>query len=305
MNSAELKEKFDLYLKEKSALYLSENNSLTESIKYSLMADGKRIRPLLCLGFAQGVSGNLNMAMSCGAAVEMIHTYSLIHDDLPAMDNDDFRRGRLSNHKVFGEAGAILAGDALLNLAPEFLIRELTLQAVDPVKTLELTTLLLKASGHEGMVKGQAMDMEYEKKNLETIDKDILKSALINMHKLKTGSIISWSCVAGLYTHSDLNLIRKYKCQVEALGQQIGLLFQIVDDVLDVTSEKEKLGKTPGKDQEKGKLTYTNLHGLKATSELGQSLVKNILDDLEKLHHFSGDWSVVRGIVRTLEKSLI
>lgn len=304
MKSSVLKEKFEIYLKEKTHFYLQDKSSLTEAIEYSLLADGKRVRPLLVTGFAQGFGAQLNVALACGVAVEMIHTYSLIHDDLPAMDNDDYRRGRLSNHKVYGEATAILAGDSLLNLAPEFLLRELQEQKVEPRRITQIVTSLLKASGHAGMIKGQALDMEYEKKDLTSLDSVKLVEILRSIHKLKTGSLITWSCLAGLYSHTDEDIVTKYKCLVESIGQRIGLLFQIVDDILDETSSRDQLGKTPGKDKEAGKLTYISLYGLKEATQMALQLVADIRLDLEGPDLSKGDWTVVKHILETLEKKV-
>ena len=299
-----MKDAFETYLKVKSDFYFKEKSSLNEAIVYSLLAPGKRVRPLLSLGFAQGFGGNLEMAFSCGMAVEMIHAYSLIHDDLPAMDNDDFRRGRPTNHKVYGEATAILAGDSLLNFAPEFLQKELLAQNIEPAKILEITNLLLKASGYEGMVKGQALDMKFESEDLSKYEKNELDSILREIHKLKTGSIITWSCLAGLYTASDSTLIKKYKCQVESIGQRIGLLFQMVDDVQDATAALEQLGKTPGKDEKQGKLTYTNLHGVDGAKAMAKALAADIRQDLEELAALKGNWSLILQILNGIEARL-
>lgn len=304
MNSQTQKETFEAYLKSKSNSYFQEKSSLNEAIEYSLLAPGKRVRPLLCIGFCQGFNGNSEMALACGVAIEMIHAYSLIHDDLPAMDNDDYRRGRLTNHKVYGEATAILAGDSLLNMAPEFLLKELVPLKMESVKIVELVGLMLKSSGHEGMVKGQALDMKYETEDLTTYDKTTLDGILRNIHKLKTGAIITWSCIAGLYTHSDKTQIQKYKCKVESVGQRIGLLFQMVDDVLDVTATLEDLGKTPGKDEAAGKLTYTNLHGLAGATKMARALAQEIYVDLEEFQQLKGDWTIIKEIVGALEKKL-
>ena len=299
-----MKDAFETYLKVKSDFYFREKSSLNEAIVYSLLAPGKRVRPLLSLGFAQGFGGSLEMAFTCGMAVEMIHAYSLIHDDLPAMDNDDFRRGRATNHKVYGEATAILAGDSLLNFAPEFLQKELLTQNIEPAKILEITNLLLKASGHEGMVKGQALDMKFESEDLSKYEKNELDSILREIHKLKTGSIITWSCLAGLYSHPDSALIKKYKCPVESIGQRIGLLFQMVDDVQDKTATLAELGKTPGKDEKSGKLTYTNLHGLEGATKLARNLATDIRQDLEELSALKGDWSLISSILNGIEARL-
>ena len=304
MSSQQQKEAFETFLKDKSGNYFQEISSLNEAILYSLLAPGKRVRPLLCIGFSQGFKGRQDIALASGMAVEMIHAYSLIHDDLPAMDNDDYRRGRLTNHKVYGEATAILAGDSLLNMAPEFLLKELNAAKVDPQLTLDLVTLLLESSGHLGMVKGQALDMKYETEDLSKYDKQTLDSILRNIHKLKTGAIITWSCIAGLYATADKTLIQKYKCQVQSIGQRIGLLFQMVDDVLDVTASLADLGKTPGKDAKAGKLTYTNLHGLDGATQMARTLAQEIHTDLEEMKEVQGNWTIIKEIVNSLEQKL-
>lgn len=294
---------FETFLSEKTKAYFPLPSLLNESIHYSLLSEGKRIRPLLCLGFSQAFQGNQDQALRLATAVEMIHSYSLIHDDLPAMDNDDLRRGKPTNHKVYGEAHAILAGDSLLNFAPEFLLKELSALQVDAQKILEIVVLLLEASGHEGMVQGQSFDMEYEGKDLSQLDKATLEKTLINIHKLKTGAIITWSCVAGLYSHHDMAVIQKNKCRVQSIGQQIGLLFQIVDDILDVTSSSQQLGKTAGKDQQQNKLTYVGLHGLGTSTSMAKSLIQDIYEDLDKLQ-IEGNWQIIREIIGSLGKQL-
>lgn len=289
---------FEQFLIDKTESYFPLPSLLNEAIRYSLLSEGKRIRPLLCLGFAQAFQGNQDQALRSAVAVEMIHAYSLIHDDLPAMDNDDMRRGRPTNHKVYGEAHAILAGDSLLNMTPEFLIKELRLLKVDPNKILDLVTLLLEASGHEGMIKGQSLDMDSQ------FDKQASETILNNIHKLKTGALITWSCVAGLHSHSDTAIILKYNCQVKSLGQRIGLLFQIVDDIIDVTSDLKQLGKTPGKDQKQDKLTYTNLYGVEKSTSMARSFIQEIYKDLKEFQ-VKGDWTIIKEIIGALEKKLL
>lgn len=294
---------FDAFLVEKTHAYFPLPSLLNEAIHYSLLSEGKRIRPLLCLGFSQAFKGDQKIALRLAMAVEMIHAYSLIHDDLPAMDNDDFRRGVPTNHKVFGEAQAILAGDSLLNMAPEFLMKELRALNVDPNKLLDIVTLLLEASGHLGMVQGQSLDMDYGQKDLCLIDKASLENILINIHKLKTGAIITWSCVAGLYSQADASQIQKKLCMVKSLGQRIGLLFQVIDDILDVTSTLEKLGKTPGKDQVSAKLTYTNLYGIDGATQMAKSLIQEIYQDLEELNILNNS-PIILDIIKSLEDKL-
>jgi geranylgeranyl diphosphate synthase type II len=299
------KDLFESYLQQKSHFYFKENNSLNEAIKYSLLAPGKRIRPLLSIGFALGFNGQLEMSYCTGMAVEMIHAYSLIHDDLPSIDNDDFRRGMPTNHKVFGEATAILAGDSLLNFSSEFLLVELSSLKIKPEKVIELVTLLMKSSGHKGMIKGQSLDMYYQAQNLKEYDSNFLNETLRNIHLLKTGSIITWSCLSGLYTSNSQIIVDKYKKQVEEIGQKIGLLFQMIDDVLDETASLEQLGKTPGKDKIAGKMTYSNLLGTKTTIELSNKLAQELRSDIDNLKETQGNWSIIKEILDLLTKKLV
>jgi geranylgeranyl diphosphate synthase type II len=303
MDLSEQKRIFDNFLVEKTNQYFPLPSKLNEAIHYSLLGEGKRIRPLLCLGFSQVFNGNQAEALRLAVAVEMIHAYSLIHDDLPAMDNDDMRRGVPTNHKVYGEANAILAGDSLLTMAPEFLLKELSLLKSEPLKIIELVTKLLEASGHQGMVMGQALDMEYESKDLSALDKKEIERTLTNIHKLKTGSIITWSCLAGLYSHPDQEFIARNACHVQSIGQRIGLLFQIVDDILDETSTLQELGKTPGKDHKSAKLTYTNLHGVSDATIIAKHLILEIGEDLAGLQG-SSNWKIISEIIDSLGKKL-
>ena len=280
--STQFLSEFNLYLKQKADILFPVENELNQAIRYSLLAEGKRIRPLFAMGFCEAFKGDQKMAMACGLAVEMIHAYSLIHDDLPAMDNDDFRRGKPTNHKVFGEAKAILAGDALLNAAPEFLINELQNLNVKPELILKITTLLLKASGHQGMIKGQALDIQCEM-NLPPVDAQ--KNILREIHLNKTGQLIAWSCLAGLYSCGDINFSSTNIQKVEKIGHDFGLLFQIIDDLLDVTASLEDLGKTPGKDAKSGKLTYISLYGKEMTTKLAIKIISDIECELLNLEN--------------------
>lgn len=301
MNSSQAKENFESFLKQKAEFYFREVSTLNEAVLYSLLAPGKRVRPLLCMGFSQGFSGKSELAKCSGMSVEMIHAYSLIHDDLPAMDNDDYRRGRPTNHKVYGEATAILAGDALLTFAPEFLLKELKSLDHDPFLTVDLVTALLQSCGHDGMVKGQALDMKFETEDLSAYSHSTLEDILKTIHCHKTGAIITWSCVAGLYSRADAKFIQENLSAVTAVGQKIGLLFQMVDDILDVTATIEELGKTPGKDEKAGKLTYTQLYGLKGARLQALELVRSIHADLATWATV-GDWTIIHEVVSALEE---
>lgn len=212
--------------------------SLRESMAYSLFAGGKRLRPALCLESCRMLSGDMQMAAYAACALEMIHTYSLIHDDLPAMDNDAMRRGKPSNHMVFGEASAILAGDGLLSLAMETLARYCNPEIARAV-----------TQGAMDMVAGQSLD-------LSGIDGE---QALYEIHRLKTGALIRASVLSGACCASAT---KEDFFALSGFSDAFGLLFQITDDILDVTGEDAALGKTAGKDERAGKLTFTSLYGL-------------------------------------------
>jgi geranylgeranyl diphosphate synthase type II len=222
---------------------------LAEAMRYSLEAGGKRVRPVLCLLACEAVGGTVEQALPGALALEYIHTYSLIHDDLPAMDDDDLRRGRPTNHKVFGEGHAILAGDALLTEA----FGVLASAGLDPVKRAEALALLAEGAGWRGMAGGQALDLEGEK--IESYDLDHLRL----IHRLKTGALLRTSleigAVLGGATPTERTALRAY-------GEAIGLAFQIQDDILDATATEADLGKRAGKDAGRGKITYPSLLGL-------------------------------------------
>ncbi|TDO70377.1 farnesyl-diphosphate synthase [Halanaerobium saccharolyticum] len=226
---------------------------LTEAMKYTLLSGGKRIRPVLSLLTAELLGGNYQAALKAGSALEMIHSYSLIHDDLPAMDDDDLRRGKKTNHLVFGEAAAILAGDALLTYAFEVL-SELELKPEAKIKIIANTA---KFSGYQGMVGGQVLDIEAENKKLSLAE-------MQKVHRAKTGALIKASVLNGLYC-SDFNSAEKRA--LLAYAENIGVLFQIVDDLLDLTGDTEKLGKVVGRDQELNKSTYPKLMGVEAAKK--------------------------------------
>ncbi len=222
---------------------------LAEAMRYSLEAGGKRVRPVLCLLAAEAVGGRAEDALPGAMALEYVHTYSLIHDDLPAMDDDDLRRGRPTNHKVYGEGHAILAGDGLLTEA----FRVLAAGPGDPATLLEATVLLAEAAGWRGMVGGQALDLEGE--TLAHYDLDHLRL----IHRLKTGALLRASlemgAVLGGASPADRAALKGY-------GEAIGLAFQIQDDILDATATDADLGKRAGKDAGRGKITYPSLLGL-------------------------------------------
>jgi len=222
---------------------------LRDSMLYSIQAGGKRIRPILLLMACEAYGGSPNRALPVGCAVEMVHTYSLIHDDLPAMDNDDVRRGMPTNHKKFDDATAILAGDGLLTASFFAITNHDLLQDEEKVY---LSRELSKASGAEGMVAGQMLDMEAENQEL-TVEK------LEEIHKHKTGELLRFSAVAGAYVgganQDQLQSIEKY-------ARHLGLLFQVQDDILDVIGDEEEMGKPVGSDETNQKSTYPQLLGL-------------------------------------------
>jgi len=242
-----------------------------EAMRYSLLAGGKRVRPILCLATCEMIGGTIEMAMPTACAVEMIHTMSLIHDDLPAMDNDDYRRGKLTNHKVYGEDVAILAGDGLLALAFEFVAIE-TPQTVKRELVLQVIARLGRALGAAGLVGGQVVDLESEGKS------DISLETLNFIHQHKTAALLEACVVCGGIiagaSPEDVQRLTRY-------AQNIGLAFQIIDDILDITSTQEQLGKTAGKDQKAQKVTYPSLWGLEESRSKAQELVKAACAELE------------------------
>ncbi len=231
-----------------------------QAMRYSLFAGGKRFRPALCLAAAESLGENAVKLLPVAGAIEMVHTYSLIHDDLPAMDDDDFRRGKPTNHKVFGEAIAILAGDALLTLAIEILSRS----EYDPDVRTRLIALLTEAIGTCGMIGGQVIDMVSEARQLNRIE-------LEQLHSMKTAALIRFSASA------SAAVLRSGQTIEEAFanyGESIGLAFQIVDDILDIEGKTEILGKTAGKDARKMKVTYPSLIGIEESKQLAANLVE-------------------------------
>lgn len=240
-----------------------------EAMRYSLMAGGKRLRPILCLATCELMGGTIEMAMPTACALEMIHTMSLIHDDLPAMDNDDYRRGKLTNHKVFGEDIAILAGDGLLAYAFEHVAIETKNVPAD--RLLRIVAILGRAVGAAGLVGGQVVDLESEGKggiSLDTLN-------FIHNHKtaaLLEASVTSGGILAGV-SDNDLQRLSRY-------AQNIGLAFQIVDDILDITATGEELGKTAGKDLLAQKATYPSFWGIEESRKQASTLISQAKAEL-------------------------
>lgn len=263
--------------------------TVIQAMNYSLKAGGKRLRPILTLESCKIVGGKEEDAIPFAVAIEMIHTYSLIHDDLPALDNDDLRRGKPTNHKVFGEAMATLAGDALLNYAFEIMLSS-SIDKKDANKYLKAINEVAKHAGIYGMIGGQVVDVESENK---IIDKDKLdfihlnKTAAMIIGCMRAGAII------GGASEEELEKVTKY-------GKNIGLSFQIVDDILDITGDEAKLGKPIGSDIENSKSTYPSLLGLEKSRQIARQLIdegKSSIDDLSSEIDFLnqlGDYIISR-----------
>lgn len=271
---------FDLevYLKQQQSLVeealerslpIAKPEKIYEAMRYSLLAGGKRLRPILCLTTCELMGGTLEMAMPTACALEMIHTMSLIHDDLPAMDNDDYRRGKLTNHKVYGEDIAILAGDGLLAYAFEYVATQT--RNVPPQRIIEVIARLGHTVGAAGLVGGQVLDLESEGKA------DISVDTLTFIHTHKTGALLETSVVSGAILagapEADVQRLSKY-------AQNIGLAFQIIDDILDITATQEELGKTAGKDLRAQKATYPSLWGVEESRNQARHLVNGAIAQL-------------------------
>jgi geranylgeranyl diphosphate synthase, type II len=242
--------------------------SIHRAMRYSVFAGGKRIRPILCIEAARMFTAEQNGPVHVGCSLELIHTYSLIHDDLPALDNDDMRRGKATNHKVFGEATAILAGDALLTLA----FHTLAMAPVEPQRRLAILAMVAEAAGTDrGMIGGQVADLEAEGKASD-------KAMLEYIHRSKTAALIRASIVAGAIAggadRADVTRLLNF-------GENIGWAFQVVDDILDVEESSAALGKTAGKDQAQKKATYPALHGLEVSRDIAADLEAKALKELD------------------------
>ena len=248
---------------------------LKEAMEYSVFAGGKRVRPYLCLEFCRVFGGDEKKALAYAAAAELMHTASLIHDDLPAMDDDDLRRGRPSNHKVYGEYTALLAGDALM-------IESLGAAAGNPLcgpeQNMAAVSLLARASGFDGMCGGQMLDLYCEKReaSVETVEK---------MHLLKTAALIQAAAQLGCIA---ANASEEETENAGLFARETGLAFQIIDDILDVTSTGESLGKTAGKDAAQGKSTYVSRAGMAAAEEEAARLTRSALARTESFGGESG-----------------
>lgn len=249
--------------------HLSIPSQLKESMIYSLEAGGKRLRPILLFASCQAYGGNVSKTLSSAAALEMIHTYSLIHDDLPAMDDDDYRRGKPTNHKVFDEATAILAGDALLTYSFEIITNDPVLTDQQKVK---LTGMMATVAGPRGMVGGQILDMEAE---INPVSLEELE----HIHALKTGELLQFAVCAGAYLSSATDEQLK---ALKDFAHYLGLIFQVQDDILDVVGDPDKIGKAIGSDELNQKSTYPKLLGIDGAIEQKQKYVNKAKEALKK-----------------------
>ena len=260
------------------------DKTLCESMQYSLMAGGKRLRPILLMAAADAVGAKGTDYLESACAIEMIHTYSLIHDDLPAMDDDDYRRGKLTNHKVYGAGMATLAGDALLTLAFEVMLRQ---PDTTPENILRVVREMSTAAGPDGMVGGQALDLESE-------DKQISMETLRRMHMGKTGALfraaIRSGAILGGASAIELSSLTEY-------ADNFGLAFQITDDVLDVTGDEAVIGKPVGSDEKNHKSTYVTLTSLEEAKKLAGETVE---DAVKALEPFGPEADLLRELVRYL-----
>ena len=251
--------------------------SVHRALRYSVMAGGKRLRPILVIAGAEAVGGAPDSVMPTACALELIHTYSLIHDDLPAMDDDDYRRGRPTSHKVFGEAIAILAGDALLTLAFRLIADNAPL-VKDPAVLRDVVAEVAGAAGTFGMVGGQVVDIESEGKTISA-------QTLEYIHRHKTAALIRASLrVGALLGGGDARAVET----ISEAGSDLGLAFQIIDDILDVEGSLAELGKTAGSDERKGKATYPAVHGLEASRRQAKLLIERTKQRLAVFGEASG-----------------
>lgn len=261
--------------------------SVIEAMEYSLAAGGKRIRPVLTLAFCELCGGDAQAALPFACAVELVHTYSLIHDDLPCMDNDTMRRGRPANHVANGETMALLAGDALLTRAFEVLLSEEAVEKVGVQMALAAARCLAENIGTSGMIGGQVLDTEAE-------DKRVDLRALTQIHSLKTGALMvaaaKMGCLAARATKSQLEAAETY-------AKNVGLAFQIMDDVLDETATSEALGKTVGSDKASNKSTYVSLLGVERSLEAVKDLTTQAVGVLKA---FDGDTSFLENLAWSL-----
>ena len=269
------RQRVDCFLEQSLPDFLCDPEKLYESMRYSLLAGGKRVRPILTIAAAQALGYDNDAILPFAASLEFVHTYSLIHDDLPAMDNDDYRRGRLTNHKVYGDGMAILAGDALLTMAFELCSQDSRGNGLTDSQQLHIVRELAFGSGHQGMVGGQVMDIQAENQEVEL-------EQLQKIHSHKTGQLIRAAVriggIIGGASSIQLGSLTGY-------AEDIGLAFQIADDVLNMVGTREELGKDAGTDEKRGKKTYPSFFGIDGARQLGEECVKRAINRLESFDH--------------------
>ena len=265
------RQRVDQFLEQSLPATLRDPEKLYEFMRYSLLAGGKRVRPILTIAAAQALGHDKDAMLPFAASLEFVHTYSLIHDDLPAMDDDDYRRGRLTNHKVFGDGMAILAGDALLTMAFELCSQDDEANSLTANQRLNIIRELAFGAGHQGMVGGQVMDIQAENQEVEL-------TQLQKIHSHKTGQLIRAAVrIGGIIGGAS-------SAQLESLtgyAEDIGLAFQIADDVLNMVGTREELGKDAGTDEKRGKKTYPSFFGIDGARKLGEECVERAIKRLE------------------------
>ena len=261
-----------------------EYSRLYESMNYSLLMGGKRIRPIITKAVIEALGGSWEAHKDVICAIELIHTYSLIHDDLPAMDNDDYRRGKLTNHRVYGDGMAVLAGDGLLTYAFELVSKNTSLQ---PEQIVAIIQSLAKGAGPSGMVGGQSFDLESEGKELPLEE-------LVVLHKGKTGALFTTAVEIGLII---MNAPADVRASYLSYADYLGLLFQITDDILDVVGTQEELGKTPGSDERQHKATYVSILVLEEAKARAQEVADLALQALQTSNRTS---PVLEGLITYL-----
>ncbi len=267
------RQRVDRFLEESLPSQGVEPERLYEAMRYSLLSGGKRIRPILTIAAAQALGVDRDTVLPFAAALEYVHTYSLVHDDLPAMDDDDYRRGRQTNHKVFGEGMAILAGDAMLTMAFELCSQRIDHDGIDPSQKLHIVRELSMGSGHQGMVGGQVMDILAE-------NQEVSLDHLQQIHMCKTGRLIRAAVrIGGIIAGGSSQQLQS----LTSYSEDIGLAFQIADDVLNKVGTREELGKDAGTDEKRGKQTYPSFYGVDGARQLAEECVRRAIAQLQTL----------------------
>lgn len=284
-----LREQVDQYLSGLEFTSRPATEGLEEAMRYSLLAGGKRIRPVLCLSTALAIGSSPERVLPTAAALELIHTYSLIHDDLPAMDDDDLRRGMPTSHVKYGENVAILAGDGLFAEAVRLVCAE---QEGEPETIVATVAQLMSAAGVDGMVGGQYLDVA------DSGEQEANEERLLEIHSLKTGRLIEAS-VGSVLTLERVD--DSAKMAYERFATELGVLFQIVDDILDVTGSDDELGKPSGSDERHGKLTYVSVHGLSGARELAAESHRRALETLAEAKPQTRELEGITDFIHTRE----